>query len=387
MRDLVFLVLSPFVKRDYNRFGIDILKRSFDVHVFDMTGWFRAEFLKKNEVEICNFDGYHAVKSKQEFVELVNRLNLSNAVDFLDISRTSFFIRKTLRAKGVSLTKVQNGLQPKVPDPPVSSKFFDHILDPAKWKKLAFSFHKAVSPSLFFFSDNLLIGGLAGKGLAAAKYTGRLIPNHSFDYDTYLTLKDEPAAQDKPFAVFVDQNYVYHPDIEFLGLKPFVTESVYYAALEIFFADFESKAGMQVVIAAHPRSRYDLHPDIFKGRPLYQGRTAELIRNSHFVLLHQSNSVSYAVLWNKPVLFLATNEINESFMIHSLNEFCKFFSKTPLNIDNYTDQELSQQILEPVPGRVYSEYINQFLRYPGSPDKFFWEIYADFLLAEEEKLL
>jgi hypothetical protein len=383
MSGVVFLVLSPFVKRDYERFGIDLLQKNFDVHVFDMTGWFRPDFLKKNQPDIYSFKGYHAISGRTDFLALIEQLPLAHAVDFIDISSTSFFIRKKLRAKGISLTKVQNGLQPKAPEPAASSKVIRHLFTPSKWRKLLFSLHKAILPRAFFSSDYLLIGGLAGKELTAATYTRELIPNHSFDYDVYLGLKNAGNNEGRPFAVFIDQNYVYHPDMEFLGLKPFVTPSFYYSALEHFFADFESKTGMQVVIAAHPRSCYDQHPDIFKGRPMFQGKTAGLIRDSRFVLLHQSNSVSYAVLWNKPVLFLTTNEINNSFMTHSLNEFCRFFEKVPLNLDRYAAKELLQQIEEPVNEIIYRQYIDQFLRYPGSPDKYFWEIYADFLQGKK----
>ncbi len=379
MLGLIFLTLSPFESRDYDRFGVEILRKNFDVHIFDMTALYRPDFFKTNILDIHHFDGYHSIDSRAKFLSLINRLSISCAVDFLDISRTSFFVRNKLRKKGVLLTKVQNGLQPKAPEPTTSSKIVKQIFLPAKWKNLLFSIHKALKPQDFFGSDNILVGGLAGESLVAAKYSKEIIPNHSFDFDTYLKLESESKASLKSFAVFIDQNYVSHPDLEFLGYKPFVTEKKYFGSLENFFKDFEAKTGLNVVVAAHPRSSYDQHKNIFGDRPLYQGKTAELIRDSSFVLLHQSNSVSYAVLWKKKIAFLTTEEINNSFMFKSLKQFCDYFGRTPINLDNYSDKQLNNELKEPLNEVIYKNYTDQFLIYPGSPQKYFWEIYSDYM--------
>jgi hypothetical protein len=384
MCGLIFLTLSPFVSRDYERFGIDILRKNFDVHIFDMTALYRPDFAKTNILDIHHFDGYHSIDSLTKFLLLINQLSISGAVDFLDISRNSFFVRKKLKEKGVLLTKVLHGLQPKVPEPPTSSKIAKQIFVPAKWRNLFFSIHKALRPQDFFGSDNILVGGLAGESLVSAKYSKEIIHNHSFDYDIYLKLESFPKVSVKSFAVFIDQYYVSHPDLKFLGYKPFVTEEKYYGSLENFFKDFEAKTGLNVVIAAHPRSRYGHHNNIFGDRPLCLGKTAELIRDSSFVLLHQSNSVSYAVLWKKKIAFLTTDEINNSFMVKSLTQFCDFFGRTPINLDNYSDKQLNNELKEPLDEVIYKNYTDQFLRYPGSPQKYCWEIYSEYM---QQKLI
>ena len=39
------------------------------------------------------------------------------------------------------------------------------------------------------------------------------------------------------------------------------TKEKYFPALNNFFNDFEAKTGLEVIFAAHPRSRYDLYPE------------------------------------------------------------------------------------------------------------------------------
>ena len=49
MKGIVFLLLAPFEERDYNRFGIEFLKKKFNVYIFDFTALFRPEYYLKNK--------------------------------------------------------------------------------------------------------------------------------------------------------------------------------------------------------------------------------------------------------------------------------------------------------------------------------------------------
>ncbi len=380
MQGIVFLLHSPLVKRDFERFGIELLQNSFKVYVFDMTCMYRPEFFHAKTFEVHSFDGYRSICTMQEFLSTFASLDIHYAVDFLNISPDSFFIRKKLKKAGVHITKLQSGLLLKIAAPErATSKIKQHLFGRSNWRKFFFTVHKLLFPKTFFASDSILLGGLAGQNLTAAVYSDQLIPAHSFDYDIFLRLKDQPVKEKGSFAVFIDQAMINHPNYKWLGIKPFVTQSAYYGALESFFADFESKTGMQVLVAAHPRAKYDQYPTIFKRRKLYYGITAELIRDSQVVLQHVSTSISYAILWKKPMIFLTTDEINGSLMGDGIHEYCKFFSLPALNMNRYTDQELTSHIKEPVNEKIYQNYIDQFLCYPGSPEKYLWEIYSDYL--------
>ena len=39
MKNILILLPGPFLKRDHNRFGIDILKKTFLVYLLDPTAW------------------------------------------------------------------------------------------------------------------------------------------------------------------------------------------------------------------------------------------------------------------------------------------------------------------------------------------------------------
>ena len=46
MKNILILLPGPFLKRDHKRFGIDILKKTFLVHILDPTAWLNQSFWK-----------------------------------------------------------------------------------------------------------------------------------------------------------------------------------------------------------------------------------------------------------------------------------------------------------------------------------------------------
>jgi len=117
-----------------------------------------------------------------------------------------------------------------------------------------------------------------------------------------------PIAAELParYAVFLDQNLPYHPDFVILGLRT-VDPERYGAQINESLSGIESRTGLPVVIAPNPKwanARVD-----FGSRKIVAGATAELVRKSSLVVAHYSNSISFAVLFRKPVVFLTSHEM------------------------------------------------------------------------------
>ena len=73
-----------------------------------------------------------------------------------------------------------------------------------------------------------------------------------------------------------------------------------------YFDYLEEKYGMPVVIAAHPKSDYS--GGEFGNRSIIKYKTDDLVFNARMVTLHVCNSISYALLSNKPIAFVATED-------------------------------------------------------------------------------
>ena len=381
MKSVGFFVFAPFTQRDYNRFGIEILKKNFNVYVLDFNKIFGSDL--NNQYEIYKFEGYFSINSLDEFMHFSNKLSLDYAIDFLDISPISFKIRNFLQKQNVSITKVQNGLQPKhTPRNYFVEKIKENLFSKSSWKKIIFKIHKLLYPKSYFYSDEILVGGLSGLNLIAAKFSKTIIPCHSFDYDIYLNLKNQTKIKSEKYLVFIDQYLAFHPDIKFLKLKQIVSPDKYYKSLEFFFKKVEAFYNLKLVVAAHPRSNYHLYPEIFKERKIIKGKTAELIKDCEHVFMHASNALSFAVLFRKPIYFITTDEINNSSFSKMMNVFSGFFSKKYLNIDSFNKKDLIKFLNNPIKRSLYKKYESSYLIHPSSPKKFFWDIYTDYILKK-----
>ena len=103
------------------------------------------------------------------------------------------------------------------------------------------------------------------------------------------------------YVVFLDVFLPYHPDTPLMNLPLIEYPDIYFSEMNSFFDLIEDKYNLEVVIAAHPSANYIGNE--FNDRKIIENRTRELVRSSEFVLSHHSNSISYAILYNKDIVF------------------------------------------------------------------------------------
>ena len=181
------------------------------------------------------------------------------------------------------------------------------------------------------------------------------------------------------FAVFLDSDLVYHSDFLHHGIAAPISENNYYPLLNQFFDKIEQQLGMPVIIAAHPRSRYDLRPDLLKGRNYVIGQTADLVRESNLVFLHISTAQSFAVLWEKPMAFLTSDKLAASYFGPEIVHNAEIYKKKPINMNELNQEKLDQGVLLSIDKAAYSNYRQLYLKKHDSPDKPLWDIFSDYI--------
>ena len=166
-------------------------------------------------------------------------------------------------------------------------------------------------------------------------YSKHILVN-SDDYDRALSVKEGERICDEEYIVFIDECLPLHPDIQICGIKA-MNADIYYRDLNAFFDRIEEEFGLRVIIAAHPKALIYKEKDFFNGRKIMFGKTLELIRDSRFVLFHDSTSVGYAVFYNKPVISLVSNSIKDgqNTTYYSILEFSKQLNSHLIFIDDY----------------------------------------------------
>lgn len=173
-----------------------------------------------------------------------------------------------------------------------------------------------------------------------------VIPIHSFDYDRYLTYQKQNekvpviGEKNKGICVFLDQGLVQHSDFgKSISFCP-VTSEKYFPSMKKFFDKIESLTGLRVVIAVNPRVPYDNSPQIFGARPLIKDKTLELVAESSLVIAHNSTAVNFAVLFNKPILFVKTHEMLNAYgFANLLDNMAKALGAKTVCIDHDHDME------------------------------------------------
>lgn len=163
-------------------------------------------------------------------------------------------------------------------------------------------------------------------------HTSTVVPVNHFDYDNYLCLKaDYDHIVTYEYCVFLDDNLAYDTDFKILNIES-VEPIPYFKSLCTFFDSLEKKFNLKVVIAAHPKAEYQ--GTEFGNREIIKGKTNELVKDSHFTIAHYSTSISYAILYKKPIVFIYTNEMKALFYFKTINGFAHLLNANIFNIDS-----------------------------------------------------
>jgi hypothetical protein len=183
-----------------------------------------------------------------------------------------------------------------------------------------------------------------------------------------------PKFQSK-YCVFLDQMLATHCDFgKTISTSP-VTAEKYFSSLKRFFNLIEAKLGMPVIIAASPRANYDTTPEIFGHRSIIQDETLELVANSDLVLIHSSTAVSFAILYDKPILVIKTNEMDKApGYANFLNKMAQALGLTPLCIDDLNVMNTFKFEQYKNWPRDYANYKFKYIKSRHAKNKITWEV-------------
>lgn len=136
------------------------------------------------------------------------------------------------------------------------------------------------------------------------------------------------------YILFIDTFYPLHPDLKYYYNFKNITEYTdSYRHLMISFFDYlENKYNKRVVIAAHPKSNYSGNE--FGEREIIRHNTCNLIKYADFIVTHESNSMSFIALANKPFVIVFPDSYTQfSTLINYVFLLAKICGKTAYNLD------------------------------------------------------
>jgi hypothetical protein len=378
---ILLLMESPFSERDFRRFGVQLLRENFEVSILDCTPWIKPDFWEKYSAIAYPCPGYVAIRDFEALISFIDRHGESVAIDFLGRCSKCASVRLALKTRKIPRVVFLHGLLP-VPETTWYDKLRRLVSGNSPRSLLRFLknrseiiLHPEPMPEL------ALMSGVAGLDNPRASGAAERLWAHSLDYDIYLEKSSQPVKRREPYAVFLDEDMIHHPDYDHSGIGRPTTAEAYYSAMNRFFEKTETLIGMPVIVAAHPRSKYDLRPELWNGRKNVRDETAELVRDASLVLCHMSTSLGFAILWRKPILFLTTDDLRKSFLGSGIALQSSLLDAPLLNVDADVDRLSAITFSLGVNERAYTKYVADYIKRPGTPDTPVWQLFSDFLRA------
>ncbi|MEW6679865.1 MAG: hypothetical protein AB1297_02430, partial [bacterium] len=299
VKDICFYINTPLEKRDYKRFGVELLlSRGFNVMFLDITRVFHPDYLANyRPSDLSDYQNVSVAENKDDISDFLQSHKKHFGIDLIGAQKNNIFLYKLLKQLNIQYASFCGNSIPVVRN---IDKFL-RIIGYVKRNGFKGIYNKVInklSALTIDFSDlqpprYILAGGrkFISKRPAPSKNT-RIIWAHTLDYDLYLNLKQnkkQNSTKSESYCVFLDEYFPFHPDFLLQGLSvPVIDPVYYYRLLNKFFDYIEKYFEVPVIIAAHPRSQYDAHPDYFRGRKIIKGNTIELVAQSKFVLAHSS---------------------------------------------------------------------------------------------------
>lgn len=380
---IIFFIVSPFNLWDYQRYGIEIfLQNNFEVEVWDITP-ILFPVLYDNYIPPDSFD-YEGLTLFRRKNELYSKISVLKNSDFV-INRIPYNFKSLwiYRALGKSETDYAVFMANALPS--IYHGKSKLLIYCKKLKKMFKSSPENILNHIFQGLPFYLFGVKSAKIILAGgekclvyhyptDANTEVLWAHTLDYDLYLKERNNPSIE-RPIAVFIDQYLPFHPDCIVAGIKPCVALDRYYFLLNNFFKLIENKLGLEVIIAAHPRSNYESRFDYFKERKCIRGQSVKLIRESKLVLSHSSTASNFANLFYKPMIFLTFCEYNRTTKGSSIIEMAKHFGKKPIFIDK--NENINWKFELTVNKNHYDNYRRDYIKTKHSEDLPFWQIVAN----------
>jgi len=195
------------------------------------------------------------------------------------------------------------------------------------------------------------------------------------DYDFQLFRKYSKGSIKKNFIVFIDQEMDYSFDYRInYSRKPYMDRENYWLLIDKFLSYVSKKFNSRVVIAAsHRRNIYD-KPIKYK---FFFDKTAELIKNSKFVVSHDSTALHMAILFKKPIILLTQEEFKKrEIKNHAISTIANRIGTKPINLSSFSfnEKKINLNSFLKINKYKYNEYINNQFSFKNKNFSSNWDV-------------
>ncbi len=379
IKRIIFIVVGGFSKRDYERFGIEILwENDFTVEIWDLTSVLHPQ---ASHLEFKNNDlPVNLVTEIKVREEMVGKIGSLSSTDFV-VNILSYDFWGLITYVALSNSKAYYGVTCANSLPvPISMSprnyLLKRIVDVIRnfdVETMMRYFNRIASKTQDIKPPKLVLAG--GQRSFTSQYpvdsSTEILYIHTLDYDIYLKERERPSC-DIQAAVFLDDQLTTTPELAMFGERPCMGTEKYCSLMNRFFDFIEEKTGLEVIIALHPRANLQVVVGYYKSRKCLIGQTAHLVHGSQMILAHCSSSINFANLFCKPIIFMTLSEIKGSMYDHLIGEMAAWHGKKPVIIDKFQDIDLDNE--RKISVSDYEHYRSSYIKVKDSEERPFWQV-------------
>lgn len=330
MKRISFIILhcSSLTRRWYEYYHLEELIKNFNFSYWDCSSLVYPHFTTDNSIQEDFVEKLTSIDSLEQKLKNMG----SNSLLAIDIHRCE---------QNLPILRMISKYRHTV----LFIDFFSNTINQSKKDKFIDDYTSLKNIRRKYFS--FLISRMLNTIYISCKDNATYRINHP-DFETYLQNANKPMLlPDCKYIVYLDNNFPFHPEIKYRepSLNIDSIAEGFYQSLNVFFDKIEKHYACKIIIAAHPAAMYKENP--YGGRKMIANQTGLLVRDSMGVLMHTSNAVSFAYLYNKPVVLLY-NQYYKCFKLEYRRLVkCGRQLKLPLvDTDCYDSEDILQNMID-----------------------------------------
>lgn len=379
-KKIAFFIESKLLNFQKTRLGLSYyLKKKIKIKIFNITPITRPEYFKKYlPSDRIKFPKEIILANEKQTLDVIKNID-SKTFILLTLTKSikTKFIFDAIEKKNIKYAYVKTGNMPEK-----SRTIFEII-------KFLFLFPIATIKKILSKYNDLHNFGKKPKYVFCAgkkhyvdsknKFkNSKIIKIPSYDCDEKILINKKKLnlfKNSKDYAVYLDLGN-NHPDALYPNTKIFPPENAcdyneWYNPLNNFFKKFISCTNLDLKIAGHPRALDKKNP--IKFGKIYFNKTIELISKCKLVLLHRSTAIHFAILFQKPLMWLTADNY-PNYDKRWTNILANYFDKKPINMSVVKfNKEIFNKEMK-FNKKIYSDFKKDFIVDIENPNKASYEI-------------
>lgn len=204
----------------------------------------------------------------------------------------------------------------------------------------------------------------------------KFIYTHSIEYEKMYFHKQSwsgGTTQKHGYILLLDQGWFSKLGVGVLPSKDYPPANYHTFQAEIikFLKQLEITYNKPVLISNHPKADLAHTKKLYYGYKVSEVPSESLVKNATFVVANTTTSLSYAVMQNKPILLITTDELRNSIMRPLENAFETELDTKYLNISHQNNRhEIQVKIQENT--ACYQQYIKRHITHSQAGSKSLW---------------